>query len=285
MPPCGVSTLTKTALPSHKGIPVTGQLRIEIVVSYSARMSMLPEIHFNFGQVTFERIYQVFLPLIPGGTLVGGLVLAYPQRVHDAEVTLGLGPYSRVAVLICGIYLVGFILYGFSLMVSGNCAVLLANIVPRYWPPNRPNEGPSKSWVWRRVATEFLGPSLSPSPSTVPGAPQAYGFDVEWRDLYNILQDYMLRGVVVLSNEFFLLFTYLQATGWALFYLYWRTALRGHWSIMVVSIVFILSTAPVYFTANFFYWKYDRLTAWDFTARLINEIKNRQKSSTPASQI
>ena len=91
MPPCGVSTLTKTALPSHKGIPVTGQLRIEIVVSYSARMSMLPEIHFNFGQVTFERIYQVFLPLIPGGTLVGGLVLAYPQRVHDAEVTLGLG--------------------------------------------------------------------------------------------------------------------------------------------------------------------------------------------------
>jgi hypothetical protein len=248
-------------------------------------MTMLPEVHVNLGQVTFERIYQVFLPLIPGGTLVGGLVLAYPQRVHEAEVTLGLGRYSRVAVLVCSVYLVGFILYGFSLVVSGNCAVFLANIVPRLWPPNRANEGPSKSWVWRCVASEFLGPSLSPSPSTVPGATPAYGFDVEWRDLYNILQDYMLRGVVVLSNEFFLLFTYLQATGWALFYLYWRTALRGHWSVMVVSITLILSTAPVTFTANFFYWNYDRLTPWDFTARLINEIEIRKTSGGPASDI
>jgi hypothetical protein len=115
------------------------------------------------------------------------------------------------------------------------------------------------------------------------GAPPAYGFDVEWRDLYNILQDYILREVVVLPNEFFLLFTYLQATGWALFYLYWRTALKGHWSIMAVSAVLILSTAPVSFMANYYYWKYDRLTPWDFTARLINEIKIREKSSAPTS--
>jgi len=248
-------------------------------------MSMLPEIRVDFGQVTFERIYQVFLPLVPGGTLVGGLVFSYPQRVHDLEATLGLGRYSRVALLICSVYLVGFILYGFSLMISGNFMVLLGSVVYKFWPPNRPNEGPSKSWVWRRVAAEFLGQSLSPSPATVPGAPPAYGFDVEWRDLYNILQDYILRGVVVLPNEFFLLFTYLQATGWALFYLYWRTALKGHWSIMAVAAILILSTAPVSFMANYYYWKYDRLTPWDFTARLINEIKTREKSSAPASQI
>ena len=246
---------------------------------------MLPEIHVNFGPVTFERIYQIFLPLIPGGTLVGGLILAYPQRVHDAEVTIGLGRYSRVAVLACSIYLVGFILYGFSLMISANCTVFLSNIVYKFWPPNRPNEAASKSWVWRRVASEFLGPSLSPSASTVPGAPPAYTFDVEWRDLYNILQDYILRGVVILTNEFFLVFAYLQVTGWALFYLYWKTPLRGHWSVLVVSATLILSTAPVTFTTNYFYWKYDRLTPWDFLARLINEIKIREKSSAPTSQI
>ncbi len=173
---------------------------------------MLPEVHVNLGQVTFERMYQVFLPLIPGGTLVGGLVLAYPQRVHEAEATLGLGRYSRVAVLVCSVYLVGFILYGFSLTVSGNCAVFLVNIVYKFWPPKRQNEGPSKSWVWRCVASEFLGQSLSPSLSTAPGAPPAYGFDVEWQDLYNILQDYILRGVSVLPNEFFLLFTYLTSS-------------------------------------------------------------------------
>jgi len=247
-------------------------------------MSILPEIHVNLGQVTFERIYQVFLPLIPGGTLVGGLVLAYPQRVHDAEVTLGLGSYSRTAVFLCSIYLAGFILYGFSLTISGNFSVLLANIVPKVWLPGRPNEGASKSWVWRCVAQEFLGQSLSPPPPASP-APPLSGNDVHWQDLYNILQDYVLRGVPVLSNEFYLLFTYLQATGWALFYLYWRTALRGHRSIIVVCTILILSTAPGPFVANFFYWKYDRLTPWDFISRLINEIKIREKSSTPPPQI
>jgi hypothetical protein len=248
-------------------------------------MSMLPDVHVNLGPVTFERVYQIFLPLVPGGTLVGGLVLAYPQRVHEVEVALGLGRYSRAALLVCSIYLVGFILYGFSLTVSGNCGVFLVMMVYKLWPPKRDNEGPSKSWVWRRVASEFLGQSLSPSPSTAPGAPVGYTFDVEWRDLYNILQDYILRGVSMLPNEFFLLFTYLQATGWALFYLYWRTPFRGHWSIIVVSTFLILSTAPITFTTNFAYWKFDRLTAWDFTARLINEIKVREKSNSSQSQI
>jgi hypothetical protein len=65
--------------------------------------------------------------------------------------------------------------------------------------------------------------------------------------------------------------------------LYSRTALKGHWSIMAVSAVLILSTATVSFMANYYYWKYDRLTPWDFTARLINEIKIREKSSAPTS--
>src|SRR5882757_6740247 len=161
-------------------------------------MSMLPEIHVNFGPVTFERIYQIFLPLIPGGTLVGGLILAYPQRVHDAEVTIGLGRYSRVAVLACSIYLVGFILYGFSLMISANCTVFLSNIVYKFWPPNRPNEAASKSWVWRRVASEFLGPSFSLSPYTAPVPLPGYLFDVEWRAVYKILHDYILDPVETL---------------------------------------------------------------------------------------
>jgi len=247
-------------------------------------MALLPEIHVNFDQLTFERVYQVFLPLVPGGTLVGGLILAYPQRIRDVEATLGLGRYSRVVVLISSIYLVGFILYGFSLAISGNCSLFLANIVPKAWMPGRPNDGPSKSWVWRCVAREFLGQSLSPPPPAMPALPLSEN-DVLWQDLYNVLQDYVLRGVPVLSNEFYLLFTYLQATGWALFYLYWRTALRGHWSVIVVCAILILSTVPGPFVANFFYWKYDRLTAWDFMSRLINEIKIRDKANVTPSQV
>lgn len=250
------------------------------MVSYELRMALLPEIHVNFGQITFERFYQVFLPLIPGGTLVGGLVLAHPQRVHDMEFNLGLGRYSRVVILVCSVYIAGLILYGISLAISGNCSVFLAGLVPKLWPPMRPNEAPSKSWVWRCVASEFLGTSLSPPHLPMP-APPLSGNDVQWQDLYNVLQDYALRGAAVLPNELLLVFTHLQATGWALFYLYWKTGLRGHWSVMVASVILILSFAPVPFTANFFYWKYDRITPWDFTARLINEIKIRERSGTP----
>jgi hypothetical protein len=245
-------------------------------------MALLPEIHVNFDQLTFERVYQIFLPLIPGFTLVGGLMFAHPHSTYAVAVALGMGRYSRVAVLLCSVYVVGLILYGFSVGVTGNCSVLLAMSIGKIWPPIRQNEGLSKSTIWRRVAAEFLG-SLTPLPAGL-SLPAIGGNDVEWQDFYNVLQDYVLRGIPVLHNELLLLFTYLQATSWALIYLYWRTAMRGHWSILVVSITTIIFSATLPFAVNFFYWQYDRLTPWDFTARLINEIKMREKSSVPSSQ-
>jgi hypothetical protein len=244
-------------------------------------MALLPEIHVNFDQLTFERIYQVFLPLIPGCTLVGGLMFAHADSVHAITVALGMGRYSRVAVFLGSVYVAGLILYGFSMGIIGNCSTFLAFLVGKMWPPRRQNEVSSKSVIWRRVAAEFLG-TLTPLPG--PHLPAIDGNDVEWQDFYNVLQDYVLRGIPVLHNELLLLFTYLQATSWALMYLYWRTAMRGHWSVLIVSVTTILFSATLPFAVNFFYWTYDRLTPWDFTARLIHEIKMREKSSDPPSQ-
>ncbi len=240
-------------------------------------MALLPEIHVNFDQFTFERFYQIFLPLIPGGTLVGGLIFAHPGPVNTVAVTLGLGRYSRVAVFLCAVYIVGLVLYGFSVVIAGNWSLLLAYAVGARWSQGRPNEQASKNFVWRQVAAEFLGEALTP-----PNPPQVhplFGHDVEWQDLYNVLQDYVLRALPLLPNEIALLFTYLQATGWALLYLYFTTAMRGHWSVIVVSITVILFGAGNIFLANFFYWRYDRLSQWAFTARLINEIRMREKST------
>jgi hypothetical protein len=78
--------------------------------------------------------------------------------------------------------------------------------------------------------------------------------------------------------------TYLQATAWALLYLYMRTPMRGHRSVLVISIILIFSAVTLPFSANFFYWKYDRLTPWDFTARLISEIRVRQTQISSPSQ-
>jgi len=247
------------------------------VVSYPLSMALLPEIHFNFGQITFERIYQIFLPLVPGSALVGGLVLAHPDRANAMAATLGVGRYTRIAVLLCGVYIVGLVLYGFSMAITGGVSILLPwflNKIKRPLPI-RQNETPAKSTIWRRVAAEFLG-SLAPLPPPAP-APPTVGNDIEWQDFYNVLQDYVLRERLLLPNELLLLFTNLQATGWALMYLYWRTALRGHWSVLLIPVVLIPFTASFPLVVNYLYWKYDRLTAWDFTARLINEIKMRDK--------
>jgi hypothetical protein len=246
-------------------------------------MALLPEVHVNFGQVAFERIYQIFMPLIPGSTLVGGLMLVYPASAAAASSALGLGRYSRFALLLCIIYIVGFVLYGLSVFVTANCSVILTDIVFKKWPPKRPNQVSSKSTVWRRVASEFLGASLTP-PLPLPQAPALVAHDIEWQDLYNVLQDYVLRGVPVLHNELLLFVTYLQATAWALLYLYLRTPMRGHRSVLVISIILIFSAVILPFGANFFYWKYDRLTPWDFTARLINEIRVRQTQVPPSGQ-
>lgn len=221
------------------------------------------------------------MPLIPGWTLVGGLILAHPHGAYGVAVTLGLGRYSRVAVFLCSVYVAGLVLYGFSVAITSIWSILLANFIGKISPPGRENEVQAKATIWRRVAAEFLG-TLAPQAGV--NSPAIVGNDVEWRDFYNVLQDYVLRGTPVLHNELLLLFTYLQATAWALMHLYWRTAARGHWSVLVVSMVLILFAATFPFMANFFYWKYDRLTPWDFTARLINEIKMREKSTAAQSQ-
>jgi hypothetical protein len=151
---------------------------VAVVVSSATHMALLPELHVNFGQVTFGRIYQIFMRLIPGSTLIGGLMLAYPASAATASNALGLGRYSRFAAVVCAVYIVGFVLYGLSVFVSANCSVALSNIVFKRWPPKRPNEVSSKSTVWRRVASEFLGPSLAP-PVPLPPAPPLVGYDIE----------------------------------------------------------------------------------------------------------
>lgn len=247
-------------------------------------MALLPEIHVNFGQLALERIYQLFLPLIPGGTLVGGLVLAHPAASNTMAATLGLGRYSRVGLLVLIVYIVGWLLHGFSIFVTGNCSALLGYIVGKKWPPKRENEVPSKSFIFRRVASEFLGTALTPSPPAQPPLLPFLGNDVEWQDFYNVLQDYVLRGKAVVSNEGWFIFTHMQATGWALLYLYSRTPLHRHWSVIVVAISVIFLGATFPFGNNYWYWRYDRLTPWDFIARLINEIRMRDKGAGPIQQ-
>lgn len=244
------------------------------MLSYPLRMPSFPEVHVDLGQIKFDRIYQLFLPLIPGGALVGGLLISHPASASALAISLGLGRYSRFAFLVCAVYIVGLVLYGFSLAVAGNSSLLLTWIVFKMGFKMLRNDAPSKNFVWRRVAYTFLAKSFPPPWDLMHLSPLMWD-DAGWFDLYNILQDYVLRGKPIIPNEMYLLFTNLQATGWALLYLSLRSV-RLFWPVVVVSVVLILSGVSLQFVVNLFYWKYDRLTHWDFTARLIDEIRKRE---------
>jgi hypothetical protein len=241
-------------------------------------MALLPDVHVNLGQVTFERIYQIFLPLIPGGSLIGGLLLAHPDFMFRVTTAFGLGRFSRIGVLVFAVYVTGLVLYGVSQWVVGICSWIGLLTVSKRWPPMRDNLALSKRPAWRRLAAGFLGDALTPSLPPLPPAPAAQAslleqYDYEWQDVYNALQDYVLRGIAVLSSEFTLLWTYLQSTGWAMLYLYLKTNLREHWSVLLVSVILVFSGATLPYATIYLYWKYDRLSYWDFMGRLLHEIR------------
>lgn len=246
-------------------------------------MALLPEVHLDLRQLTFVRAYEIFLPLVPGGTLVGGLVLAHPASIDAAAISVGMGRYARGATLVCAAYIAGLILYGLSVLVTGICTGILGRIVFAKWPPKRPNLAASQTFLFRRVAAEFLGKSLSPPAPALPTPPLA-GNDIEWQDWYNILQDYVLRDSWARLSENVLLFVHLQATGWALIYLRRESVMFRHGAILAVSVALIAAGAAMPFLFNYNYWKNDRLPAWDFLARLIRDLRTRDKKAVDATE-
>ena len=242
-------------------------------------MALLPELHVNLGEFSFERVYQLFLPLVPGGALVGGLVLNDPASLSAKAVAFGIGSYPRVAILVCAAYVTGLALYGVSMLIAGSCTAIVGHVVYKKWPPRRPNSS-SKSLLFRRVAAQFLGESLIPSAAVPPYSDPFVGNDTEWQDWYNILQDYVLRRSWTRLNEIGLLFVHLQATGWALLYLHSRTVIFANRWVFAVSVILIVEGAVIFFGLNYNYWKNDRLSAWDFVARLVGEIRSSAQTKT-----
>jgi hypothetical protein len=63
-----------------------------------------------------------------------------------------------------------------------------------------------------------------------------------------------------------------QATGWAVIFL---SVISGHalyWTVVALAWLFVLVGSTFYFFSGLAYATSDRLTYWDFTARLLAEI-------------
>ncbi len=257
-------------------------------------MAMLPEVHVNLDRPAIQHIYQLFLPFVPGGTLVTGLILAHPRFSPLASAT-SFGRYSRITVAAFAAYIAGLMLYALSVYFGAILSAVASNLwfkIPK-WRPFRNNIVISQNRVWRTVAARFLDNPLTPAPPALPGTgllttsvqfpqpapPSVLQHDADWNDWYNVLQDYVLRGNYVLPADTLFVWTIIQATGWAFIFLSLHGEFGRHWSVLAVLAPIVLFSALIQFAATYTYYKFDRLTPADFTARLLVEIRAREDAS------
>ncbi|HEV3480926.1 MAG TPA: hypothetical protein VGR97_01210 [Candidatus Acidoferrales bacterium] len=251
---------------------------------------MIPQVHFNFGPTSFDRFYQLSLPLIPGGVFIGGLLLAHPTLGFSLRDALGLSQYAELLALIFAAYVVGFVLFASSAILAGIASGIAQGLVFRSWKPTRWSWLLSQCTVWRKVTAKFLGEELAPKlPENQPAssvmekikAPMKdladkQQHDALWEEWYRILQDYLLRDVPVISNDMMFIGVGIQATGWAGVALCFVNASARHWAVYVLASVFILFGALFPFLATLNYLGTERLSYWDFTARLLAEVRTRE---------
>jgi hypothetical protein len=258
---------------------------------------MIPQVHFNFGPTSFDRFYQLSLPLIPGGVFTGGLLLAHPALGSSLRNALGLSQYADLVALVFASYVVGFVLFASSSILTGIASGIAQGLVFRSWTPTRSSWFLSQCTVWRKVAATFLGEKLAPTfPENQPAssvmekimAPMKdlanrQQHDALWEEWYRILQDYLLRDAPIISNEIAFIWVGLQATGWASVALCFVNPSARHWAVYMLASVFILFGALFPFLATLSYLGSERLSYWDFTARLLAEVRAQEIQKSKAN--
>jgi hypothetical protein len=222
--------------------------------------------------------------------------MAHPGLALSARNALGLGENAGFIVLAFVAYTAGFVLFAASGLLTGIASGITQGLVFRSWTPTRWSWLLSQSTVWRQVATEFLGKALAPAlPENQPPtsvmekimAPmkdlsKKQQHDAVWEEWYRILQDYLLRDVPVISNDTAFVWVGFQSTGWAIVALSFLSPHARHWGLYLLASTFILFGALFPFFAMLTYLGNERLAYWDFTARLLAEIR---QPSTLASLV
>lgn len=262
---------------------------------------MLPQIHLNLDSVAFDRLYQILLvPFIPGSVLVGGLVLIRPELMASIPLVSELSPYVRLLLIVIAAYVVGWVLYAATVIVTGITTAILGLIFFKKQFV-RDNQNLSHGTAWQKAATQFLGPELTPAPLPTPALPAQVSLQQigerfkqtfestlksnnEWKEWYDVLQEYLLKDVPPISENAVVLVITAEATGWALVCLSIASVHARHWQFYGLEILFILMglLAPIGWAVN--YLNSDRLHYWKYTALLLSEVRKTKTKpdSTPS---
>jgi hypothetical protein len=248
---------------------------------------MIPQIHLNFGPTALDRLYQFSLPLIPGGLFIGGVLIGHPEIGASIRHSFELSEAANLFGYAFLAYIAGFVLFAASGIVAGIVSGIVQSLVFRRWTPLRWSRSLSQCTAWRSVAASFLGNKLAPAlPQTQPTTSafeqimasikklgEKQNYDAIWEEWYRILQDYLLRDVPIISNDVAFTWVALQATGWAGVALCCVDVAARHWIVYLLASTFILFGALFPFLTTLSYLSGERLTYWDFTAKLLAEVR------------
>lgn len=126
-------------------------------------MALLPDVHVSLDRPTIQHIYQLFLPLVPGGAFVIGLMLARSDLVAYFAVSSGLGYFSRVAAMVFSAYVAGVLLYALSVHFGSLLSVGLAqpifrNEFPPDWTNSEFDQGENRRGQGPLLSRDFARP-------------------------------------------------------------------------------------------------------------------------------
>lgn len=150
-------------------------------------------VKLDLPKLSHFHVLAVLLPFIPGLVAMAGLILGDSSLYHRFSV-LDIGYAAKVAIATAFAYVFGL---AATFVVGAISSFVFDKLAPT------PNPGMSDSVYWRRVASQYVGPKLSPAHWTWSNedfdnaaayfdsfAPQPKAFKETWEKYKKLLKQY-----------------------------------------------------------------------------------------------
>jgi hypothetical protein len=198
-------------------------------------------------------------------------MLRRPYLISHGSAELELGHFGVAAALVFGAYVVGFILHFLSTGVYVATSIPIWLLLRKKKFRREPTEF-AGSRVWRSIAKQFLGENLTPP--TAHTEEERTKAENDWREWYNVLQDYLRdEPLLIIPHSTLQTLIGVQATGWAIIIAEFAFPTYRHRGLLSVALLLILLAlvGPPY--QIWLYLSYPQITTWKYSARLLREIK------------
>jgi len=124
--------------------------------------TFMPELPLKLELSRMSRpdVYLLLAPFLPGGVVLGAVMLRNWQLASKIIYSHFLGYYTKITLLALAAYFLGFLVRFISEAISREVSRLLL----KYVPVEKQNQAfrPWNALEWRRLARLFIGPKLTP---------------------------------------------------------------------------------------------------------------------------